>query len=121
MPLGQRMAGDKSDSRYCGVETDFNEDMPRLLDFNISAGFDFLLSPLMDPTYRPSLATTASEASVLPFAGSDLVLSPAQWSSHVVAKISSWIDLDSEDEELRQDSETVLGQEIVWASHLSLQ
>ncbi|PIA44062.1 hypothetical protein AQUCO_01800245v1 [Aquilegia coerulea] len=121
MPLGQRTAGDKSESRYCGVETDFNEDMPRLLDFNFSAGFDFLLTPLMNPTYRPSLVATGSEAAVLPFAGSDLVLSPAQWSSHVVGKISSWIDLDSEDEVLRQDSETVLRQEIAWASHLSLQ
>lgn len=36
-------------------------------------------------------------------------------------KISSWIDLDSEDEVLRQDSETALRQEIAWASHLSLQ
>ena len=36
-------------------------------------------------------------------------------------KISSWIDLDSEDETLRMDSETTLKQEIAWASHLSLQ
>lgn len=36
-------------------------------------------------------------------------------------KISSWIDLDSEDETLRIDSETTLKQEIAWASHLSLQ
>ncbi|KAF9616785.1 hypothetical protein IFM89_032338 [Coptis chinensis] len=125
MPLGQR-AGDKSDSRYCGVETEFNEDMPRLLDFNISSGFDFILPPLTNPTYRPSSVTSnnnnnSNEASVPPFAGSDLVLSPSQWASHVVGKISSWIDLDSEDELLRLDSETVLRQEIAWASHLSLQ
>lgn len=36
-------------------------------------------------------------------------------------KISSWIDLDSDDETLRIDSETTLKQEISWASHLSLQ
>lgn len=39
----------------------------------------------MEPEYRPSLINNARrESSVLPFAGSDLVLSPAQWSSHVV-------------------------------------
>lgn len=38
-----------------------------------------------------------------------------------LGKISSWIDLDSEDETLRQDSEITLKQEIAWASHLSLQ
>ena len=39
----------------------------------------------MDPTYRPSLMDNNSNWSgVLPVAGSDLVLSPAQWSTHVV-------------------------------------
>ncbi|KAJ1420140.1 S-adenosyl-L-methionine-dependent methyltransferase [Sesbania bispinosa] len=122
MPLGER-AGDKSESRYCGVETEFNDDMPQVLAFNLSSGgFDFVIAPLMNPSYRPSLVQKDSMGSgALPFAGSDLVLSPSQWSSHVVGKISSWIDLDSEDETLRIDSETTLKQEIAWASHLSLQ
>ncbi|XP_022754394.1 protein arginine N-methyltransferase 1.5 [Durio zibethinus] len=123
MPLGERGGWDKSESRYCGVETEFDDDVPRLLSFNLSSGgFDFVVAPLMDPTYRPSLMEVDSDSShVLPFAGSDLVLSPSQWSSHVVGKISPWIDLDSEDEILRMDSETTLKQEIAWATHLSLQ
>ncbi|KAL6215209.1 hypothetical protein ACLB2K_014640 [Fragaria x ananassa] len=122
MPLGERQ-GDKSESRYCGVETEFSDDMPNLLSFNLIHGsFDFVVATLMDPAYRPSLMQKNSGASsVLPFAGSDLVLSPAQWSSHVVGKISSWIDLDSEDEILLSDSEITLKQEVAWASHLSLQ
>ncbi|XP_061346203.1 protein arginine N-methyltransferase 1.5-like [Gastrolobium bilobum] len=122
MPLGERL-GDKSESRYCGVEAEFNDDMPHVLAFNLSSGgFDFVIAPLMDPAYRPSLVKKDSLGSgPLPFAGSDLVLSPSQWSSHVVGKISSWIDLDSEDETIRIDSETTLKQEIAWASHLSLQ
>lgn len=49
----------------------------------------------MDPSYRPSLMQKENGGSaVLPFAGSDLVLSPAQWSSHVVGiplyKIIIW-------------------------------
>ncbi|GKB65196.1 protein arginine N-methyltransferase 1.5 isoform X1 [Tanacetum coccineum] len=36
-------------------------------------------------------------------------------------KISSWIDLDSEDDVLREDSEIALKLELAWASHLSLQ
>ncbi|OIV97763.1 hypothetical protein TanjilG_12520 [Lupinus angustifolius] len=85
MALGER-GGDKAESRYCGIETDFNDDMPHVLDFNLSsAGFDFVIAPLMDPAYRPSLVQKGSLGSVvLPFAGSDLVLSPSQWSSHVV-------------------------------------
>ncbi|XVF48118.1 hypothetical protein PTKIN_Ptkin03bG0165400 [Pterospermum kingtungense] len=123
MPLGERGVWDKSESRYCGVETEFQDDVPRLLSFNLSSGgFDFVVAPLMDPSYRPSLMEADNNNThVLPFAGSDLVLSPSQWSSHVVGKISQWIDLDSEDEILRMDSETTLKQEIAWATHLSLQ
>lgn len=121
MPLGQR-AGDKSDSRYCGIETEFNDDMPQVLDHNLTGGFDFVLAPLVDPSYRPSIAKKDNTgSSIIPFASSDLILSPSQWSSHVVGKISSWIDLDSDNEEVRIDSETALKQEIAWASHLSLQ
>lgn len=41
-----------------------------------------------DPSYRPSLVTPSPNggAAVPPFAGSDLVLSPSQWSSHVVGE-----------------------------------
>ncbi|PHT95895.1 Protein arginine N-methyltransferase 5 [Capsicum annuum] len=122
MTLGERQGDEKNDSKYCGVETEFNDDMPLLLSLNIHGGFDFVVAPLMDPAYRPSLLVSSNGGSgVLPFAGSDLVLSPSQWSSHVVGKISSWLDLDSEDEMLRRDSEITLKQEIAWASHLSLQ
>jgi len=39
----------------------------------------------MDPSYRPSLVQKDGLGSgALPFAGSDLVMSPSQWSSHVV-------------------------------------
>lgn len=120
MPLGEK-PGDRSESRYCGVETEFSDDMPHLLSLNINGGFDFILCPLMNPSYRPSSVDASDTGFVPPFAGSDVELTPAQWSSHVVGKISSWIDLDSEDETLRKDSEIVLKQEIAWASHLSLQ
>ncbi|GKV37749.1 hypothetical protein SLEP1_g45739 [Rubroshorea leprosula] len=123
MALGERGGWDKSESRYCGVETEYDEDVPSLLSSNLnSGGFDFVVAPLMDPNYRPSLVEeTSSESRALPFAGSDLILSPSQWSSHVVGKISSWIDLDSEDDTLRRDSEITLKQEIAWATHLSIQ
>ncbi|CAL9118777.1 unnamed protein product [Musa acuminata var. zebrina] len=121
MPLGQR-PGDKSESRYCGVETEFHDDMPHLLTESLSGGFDFIVAPLIDPSYRPSSMSNGGSGSlVLPVAASDLILSPSQWSSHVVGKISSWIDLDSDDEKVRLDSEITLKQEIAWASHLSLQ
>ncbi|KAL1207139.1 Protein arginine N-methyltransferase 1.5 [Cardamine amara subsp. amara] len=124
MPFAEREGWEKSDSKFCGVETDFSDDFRSLLSFNCNTDhgrFDFVLAPLMNPSYRPSLVEGInSETQVLPFAGSDLVLAPLEWRCRVTGKISSWIDLDSEDETLRLDSETTLKQEIAWAKHLSL-
>ena len=48
MPLRERGGWDKSESRYCGVETEFEDDVPRLLSFNLSSGgFDFVVAPLV--------------------------------------------------------------------------
>ncbi|KAJ0006876.1 hypothetical protein Pint_30729 [Pistacia integerrima] len=88
MSLGERGGWDKTESKYCGVETNFDDDMLHLLSYILSTGgFDFIVATLMDPGYRPSLIERdASDGSnVLPFAASNLVLSPSQWSSHVVA------------------------------------
>nr|VDD48381.1 unnamed protein product [Brassica oleracea] len=74
---------------------------PSLLSLHISTGgFDYVLAPLVlsfrslcnviYSRYRPSLVEgNGSETQVLPVSGSDLVLSPSQWSSHVVGMIAS--------------------------------
>lgn len=116
MPLAQR-AGDNSEARYCGVEVGFSDDIQNALAFALGGQFDFIAASLTDPNYRPSEGKPGPP----PFAGSDLVLSPSQWSSHVVGKMSPWIDLDSPDELARQDAEVTLKQELSWATHLSLQ
>ena len=48
MPLGEKLGWEKSESRYCGVETDFSDEMPGVLTFNLSTGlFDFVVAPLV--------------------------------------------------------------------------
>lgn len=47
MPLGERPGDERSESKYCGVETDFSDDMPQHLSFNIHGGFDFVVAPLV--------------------------------------------------------------------------
>ncbi|XP_073223968.1 protein arginine N-methyltransferase 1.5-like isoform X1 [Cicer arietinum] len=125
MPLGER-EGDTSKSRFIGVETYFNKSMTVVLDNNIflEKGCDFVVAPLMSPTYRPSLMQQFGSISVelrLPFTKSDLNPSAKIWNTKVIGKISEWIDLDSPDQTLRKDSETVLKQEIDKAAYLSLQ
>ncbi|KAJ7518054.1 hypothetical protein O6H91_21G052500 [Diphasiastrum complanatum] len=121
MPLGQR-SFDNSEARYCGAEVEFSEDIENALTYNLESSFDFIVAPLTNQDFRPSkLKVSPLGSAVPPFAGSDLVLSPAQWSGHVVGKVSSWLDLDSAEDLVRVDSETTLKLELGWAAHLSLQ
>lgn len=48
-------------------------------------------------------------------------MSSVQISNQIVGKISSWIDPDASDLELKQSSLTALEQELAWASHLTVQ
>ncbi|KAH0644291.1 hypothetical protein KY284_032175 [Solanum tuberosum] len=52
MTLGERQGDEKNDSKYCGVETEFNDDMPQLLSLNIHGGFDFVVAPLVIQVIR---------------------------------------------------------------------
>ncbi|CAJ2674889.1 unnamed protein product [Trifolium pratense] len=99
--------------------------MKHILDTNlyIGGGVDFVVVPLISPTYRPSVVPQFGSFSLeasLPFAKSDLDPLPSLWNTHVVGQISEWIDLDSPDEKLRKNSETAFKQELAWASYLSL-
>ena len=47
MPLGERTGDEKSESRYCGVETEFSDDVPQLLSSNLHGDFDFVVAPLV--------------------------------------------------------------------------
>ena len=66
MPLGDR-AGDKSESRYCGVETEFDDDVPQLLISNLSSGgFDFVVAPLVSIlAFLFSIFTAENDVSTL--------------------------------------------------------
>lgn len=46
--MGESEGCENTDSKFCGVETDFSDDVPSLLDFNTVHGrFDFVLAPLV--------------------------------------------------------------------------
>ncbi|KDD76850.1 PRMT5 arginine-N-methyltransferase [Helicosporidium sp. ATCC 50920] len=121
MPLGQRI--DCGEAKYAGVSLHCEADIVQSLQDCLECGFDFLVAPLASsPERRPApVPQTPGQAPPPPFAPSDMLLSSAQWSSQVVGRVSSWIDLDSPDLALRRDSEVALAQELAWAGHLSQQ
>lgn len=122
MPLGKRT--DFGDARYAGLDVPFKSRVEDVLDSAMECGFDFIVAPLVDPSRRPTPpAPTPTGALIPPFLPQQVMhlMSSVQISNQIVGKVSSWIDLDAEDENQKRDSLTALHQELAWASHLTVQ
>lgn len=94
--------GDGSGSKFCGFETEFLEDVPRLLSLSLSslAALDLDVALLMDLTYGAGLIVNDCNGfGVLPVAGSNLALSLTQWSSHIMVEVLDIIHVSKEDQE----------------------
>ncbi|XP_004498609.1 protein arginine N-methyltransferase 1.5-like isoform X4 [Cicer arietinum] len=121
MPLGHAL--DNRFAQLCGIEVPFSFDVKRALDINVRHGdFDFLFCPLMYTGYAPNKDKALTlNRQLLPYAGVNTGVTYGQWAGLVFAKISpTWLDLDSEDENVRVNAEAILKQQIEWASYLSV-
>jgi len=77
----------------------------------------FAALPLVHPRARREFSGRTTRAE--PFTRSDLTLHSNVWSSNVVGCLSPWINLDSNNHMVRQESEKALKQEMAWAHHIS--
>lgn len=53
-----------------------------------------------------------------PIVRSDMVLTPQEWSHRIIPKLTDTIDCDSDDENIRNRSESILKQEFEFAKHV---
>lgn len=90
-----------------------------------SLGFDFIVAPLTDPSYRPDEGNTRNpDGSMQPpmLPGRVLhTLSSGAISNQIVGVVSDWVDLDSADQSVRAISTNAMKRELGWASHLTTQ
>ncbi len=73
----------------------------------LSIRFDFLVVPLVHPRYKRDFSGLTPKRPG-PLTRSDKVVKVSEWTTLIVAKPSSWIDLDSESEMVRRNSEKVM-------------
>lgn len=88
----------------CGVELTCVPDLVVALEDARSNGFDYIVAPLVHPRYERFSDKVVRDE---PWTRSDMLLSSYQWGSGVVGKLSTWIDLDSENQTIRRRSEKV--------------
>jgi len=105
----------------CGQEFCHVPELQSLITQTAEAGFDFVTIPIVNPRFEREFSEDKSASSRPgPFTRSDLLLASSDWNSLVVGRLSPTIDVDSEVEHVRKNSESRLMQELKYASHLGL-
>ncbi|KAI8339390.1 PRMT5 arginine-N-methyltransferase-domain-containing protein [Chlamydoabsidia padenii] len=118
--------------RACPVgllTTDYYDNIGTFIDEASEAGHDFVATPMAHPGFRRVLHEDKKDINKKAvdlwrdapvFVRQDLILQSAASSDIVVGLLAEWLQLDSEDEDIRVNSELALKQELAWASHLGL-
>ncbi|KAF4522873.1 hypothetical protein B566_EDAN012808 [Ephemera danica] len=82
--------------------------------------FDFICTPIFHPRFKRELISGKCKGRNTKFARSDLILGSSDWNTLIVGKLSPYIDVDSEDWTVRQQSELTFLQELQYCTHLGL-
>ncbi|PNH09519.1 Protein arginine N-methyltransferase 5 [Tetrabaena socialis] len=121
MPLGKRT--DYGDAKFAGAQVSFPEDVPRTVEASALCGFDFVVAPLVRDSWRPPAPAEPKNGQLpSPLNREDcLYINSSQWANQVVGQVSGWIQPDSPDPAVRQQSVAALRHQLGWAAHLGLQ
>ncbi|XP_061587228.1 protein arginine N-methyltransferase 5 [Cololabis saira] len=115
------MAGGSSGSRVsCGRDLNCVPEIAETLAAVAKLGFDFLCMPLFHPRFRREYETEPAKTRPGAQTRSDLLLCGRDWSTLIVGKLSPWINVDSEIEMERRNSEAALTQELNFSAYLGL-
>ncbi|PIK35137.1 hypothetical protein BSL78_28040 [Apostichopus japonicus] len=104
----------------CGRDLICVPDISNSLQMASYSGFDFIAMPIVHPRFKREYIEGKARDRQGAFTRPDLILSSQDWSSLVVGKLSSWIQVDSPDEVVRKNSEGALMEELLYGAHLSL-
>ncbi|XP_013381204.1 protein arginine N-methyltransferase 5 [Lingula anatina] len=104
----------------CGRDLHYCPDINTSVESATKDGFDFVCIPMVHPRYKREFIEGGAKSRQGPLTRSDLLLTSTDWGSLIVGKISPWIDLDSEVESTRKNSEKAFQEELAFAAHLTL-
>lgn len=102
----------------CGLEYITPSDLQGCLTEALHANYAFIVSPIVHPRFRRSVLPTG--AVVGGFTRSDMILSPQDWNSRIVGKLSAYLDPDSSSDIVRQRHEELLNEELLYCRGLGL-
>ncbi|CAH0722432.1 unnamed protein product, partial [Brenthis ino] len=102
----------------CGLDYMTPSDLQACLTEALHANYAFIVSPIVHPRFRRTILP--SGAVVGGFTRSDMILSPQDWNSRIVGKLSAYLDPDSPSPIVRQRHEDSLNEELSYCRGLGL-
>ncbi|KAL4219133.1 Protein arginine N-methyltransferase 5 [Mactra antiquata] len=104
----------------CGRDFHCVPDINTTLDTACKAGFDFVCLPIVNPRFKRECIQGPAKSRKGALTRSDLCLASGDWGSLIVGKTSPWLQLDSQVDNIRKNSEYAFKEELNYASHLGL-
>lgn len=101
----------------CGYEYIITADLQTCLTEALQCSYSFIVSPIIHPRFRRQSTNAGKNGG---FTRSDMVLSPQDWTSRIVAKLSPYINVDSPSATVRQRHEDYLNEELSYCRGLGV-
>ncbi|XP_030022662.2 protein arginine N-methyltransferase 5 [Manduca sexta] len=101
----------------CGLEYITTPDLQNCLSEALRCNYAFIVSPIVHPRFRRPQCINSRVGG---FTRSDMILSPQDWTSRIVAKVSSYINVDSDSLVVKQRHEDCLNEELGYCRGLGV-
>ncbi|XP_026725879.1 protein arginine N-methyltransferase 5 [Trichoplusia ni] len=101
----------------CGLEYISTPDLQACLTEALRCNYSFIVSPIVHPRFRRPCSVAGKVGG---FTRSDMILSPQDWTSRMVGKLSPYLDVDSSSPIVRQRHEDCLNEELNYCRGLGL-
>lgn len=102
----------------CGLEYTIAPDLQGCLTEAFHANYSFIVTPVVHPRFRRHHGADGNR--VAGFTRSDMILSPQDWTSRLVGRLSHYLNVDSSCAEVRQRQEDCLNEELSYCKGLGL-
>lgn len=101
----------------CGLDYITTSDLQACLTEGLHSNYSFIISPVVHPRFRRPFTSTGRVGG---FTRSDMVLSPQDWTSRMVAKVSPYLNPDCSSPLVRQRHQDCLNEELNYCKGLGV-
>ncbi|KAL4706818.1 hypothetical protein ACJJTC_010052 [Scirpophaga incertulas] len=102
----------------CGLEYVITPDLQACLTEALHYNYSFIVAPIVHPRFRRHHVMNTGK--IGGFTRSDMVLSPQDWTTRIVGRLSPYLNVDSDVPVVRQRHEDCLNEELAYCRGLGL-